>query len=102
MFREMVAGQLCAPTGTSPTEAIFWHQDDLCVNDRLVPQAIKSHRSGTMDRKTDDSKIGARANSQLTNVAPGYGKSVTTGRAGGLRKAPKRGQPYKLEAQASG
>ncbi len=31
-----------------------------------------------------------------------HGKSVTTGRAGGLRKAPKRGQPYKLEAQASG
>ena len=30
----MVAGQLCAPTGTSPTEAIFWHHDDLCINDR--------------------------------------------------------------------
>ena len=35
VFREMVAGQLCAPTGTSPAEAIFWHHDDLCINDRL-------------------------------------------------------------------
>ena len=34
----VVAGQLFAPTGTSPTEAIFWHQDDLCVNDRATPQ----------------------------------------------------------------
>jgi hypothetical protein len=35
------------------------------MRSRLVPQAIESHPTGIMDRKTDDSKIGARANFQL-------------------------------------